>query len=88
MPGASAPSTRRTARSSTPSSPGIARFYGAIKRDRNANNVCGVSPIFLTMELLAHGRTTPLRGEQFGYATCPADDANTSVVTVCGLVFS
>ena len=26
--------------------------------------------------------------EQFGYATCPADDANTSVVTVCGLVFS
>ena len=65
-----------------------ARFYGAIKRDRNANNVCGVSPIFLTMELLANGRTTPLRGEQFGYATCPADDANTSVVTVCGLVFS
>ena len=64
-----------------------ARFYGAIKRDRNANNVCGVSPIFLTMELLANGRTTALRGEQFGYATCPADDANTSVVTVCGVVF-
>lgn len=63
------------------------RFFGEIKRIQNVNNVCGVSPIVLTMEMLAGGRPTPLRGEQFGYATCPADDANTSVVTVCGVVF-
>jgi len=57
-------------------------FFGAIKQVQDRNNVCGVAPIFLTMQLLGG-----LPGEQWGYAVCPADDAETSAVTVTGMVF-
>ncbi len=55
-------------------------FYGAIERVQDTNNVCGVSPIYLTLRMLA-----PLAGQSHGYAVCPADQANTSVVTICGV---
>jgi MEMO1 family protein len=55
-------------------------FYSAIDRVQDANNVCGVSPIYLTLRLLA-----PLHGQSHGYAVCPADVKNTSVVTICGV---
>ena len=32
--------------------------------------------------------TGDLPGEQLGYATCPADEQNTSVVTVTGMLFA
>ena len=57
-------------------------FFGAIKQVQDRNNVCGVAPIFLTMQLLGG-----LAGEQCGYAICPADECDTSVVTVTGMVF-
>jgi MEMO1 family protein len=56
------------------------RFFGAIRQVNDANNVCGVAPIYLTMRLLGD-----LRGQQTGYAVCPADQAETSVVTICGV---
>lgn len=55
-------------------------FHGAIQRVQDANNVCGVTPIYLTLRLLA-----PQHGENLGYAVCPADEAQTSVVTICGV---
>jgi AmmeMemoRadiSam system protein B len=55
-------------------------FHNAIRRVQDRNNVCGVSPIYLTLRLLA-----PLKGLSHGYAVCPADQANTSVVTICGV---
>ncbi len=55
-------------------------FYDAIRRVQDRNNVCGVTPIYLTLRLLA-----PLKGLSQGYAVCPADQANTSVVTICGV---
>lgn len=57
-------------------------FFGEIRRIRDGNNVCGVSPIYLTMRTLA--ATT---GEPVGYAVCPADEVDTSVVTVGGMIF-
>jgi AmmeMemoRadiSam system protein B len=57
-------------------------FFHAIHRVRDQNNVCGVAPIYLTMRLLGAVEGTPV-----GYAVCPADDENTSVVTVGGMVF-
>ncbi len=60
-----------------------AAFLAAIRREHNRNNVCGVAPIALTMQLLGD-----LPGEQWGYATCPADDNDTSVVTVTGMMFA
>jgi AmmeMemoRadiSam system protein B len=58
-------------------------FFGVIKRDRDHNNVCGVAPIYLSLAALGS-----VKGEQVGYATCPADAHDTSVVTVCGMVFT
>ncbi|NJN83650.1 MAG: AmmeMemoRadiSam system protein B [Caldilineaceae bacterium] len=57
-------------------------FFSAIKRVQDRNNVCGVSPIYLTMRLLG-----VVSGHRAGYATCPADEQGTSVVTVAGMVF-
>jgi AmmeMemoRadiSam system protein B len=55
-------------------------FYAAIQRVQDANNVCGVTPIYLTLRLLG-----PRRGENLAYAVCPADQNCTSVVTICGV---
>jgi MEMO1 family protein len=57
-----------------------AGFYQLIQGVQDENNVCGVSPIYLTLRLLA-----PASGHNHGYATCPADEQNTSVVTICGI---
>ncbi len=57
-------------------------FWDVIKEYEDAKNVCGVSPFYLTLKLVG-----PVEGEQAGYAVCPADDQNTSVVSVCGMVF-
>ncbi len=63
-------------------------FRGAIGRVDNRNNVCGVSPIYLTMRMVEQDRPNGgLVGRQFGYASCPADDADTSAVTVAGMIF-
>ena len=59
------------------------QFLTSIRGVQDRNNVCGVAPIYLTMQLLGD-----VTGEQVGYATCPADDAGTSVVTVTGMMFA
>jgi len=58
------------------------QFYRTIRGVRDENNVCGVAPIYLTMRAI-----NATAGEAVGYATCPADDFETSVVTVGGMVF-
>jgi hypothetical protein len=57
-------------------------FYRAISTINDAHNVCGVAPIYLTMRLLGN-----VEGTAAGYATCPADNDNTSVVTVGGMIW-
>lgn len=57
-------------------------FYSSIQRVGDANNVCGLSPVYFALKAL--GAT---EGECVAYATCPADENNTSVVTVAGVVF-
>jgi predicted class III extradiol MEMO1 family dioxygenase len=59
-----------------------AAFFAAISRVADCNNVCGVAPIYLTLRLLGDAV-----GEQAGYAVCPADEQDTSAVTVTGMVF-
>lgn len=58
------------------------KFLAAIQQVGDRNNVCGVVPIYLALHAL--GR---VQGEPCGYATCPADPAGTSVVTICGMIF-
>ncbi len=55
-------------------------FFSAIERVQDENNVCGVSPIYLALRLLG-----VRKGQRLGYSVCPADQNQTSVVTVCGV---
>lgn len=57
-------------------------FLAAIKRVEDRNNVCGVSPIYLALKLAGRGV-----GEQVSYDRCPADENETSLVSVCGVLF-
>lgn len=58
-------------------------FLDEIRRVRDANNVCGVAPIYLAMQS-AQGAL----GTQHTYHVAPADDDFTSVVTIAGVTFT
>lgn len=58
-------------------------FFAEIKAVGDCNNVCGVVPIYLAMRA-AQG----VQGIPAGYAICPADEQNTSVVTIAGVRFA
>ncbi|MEM7129068.1 MAG: AmmeMemoRadiSam system protein B [Chloroflexota bacterium] len=62
-------------------------FFKSICAVEDRNNVCGVSPIYLTMRLLEMNGGQ-IRGEQHGYDVCPADEQGSSVVTISGVLFS
>lgn len=57
-------------------------FFESIRRVRDRHNVCGVAPIYFTLRLLG-----PVEGILAGYASCPADEADTSAVTIGGMIF-
>jgi AmmeMemoRadiSam system protein B len=57
-------------------------FFQSISQVGDRNNVCGLAPIYLALQLLG-----PTEGRIVDYEVCPADEAGTSVVTVCGVVF-
>jgi AmmeMemoRadiSam system protein B len=57
-------------------------FFEAIRAVENRNNVCGVSSIFLTLQLLS-----PVAGQAVAYDLCPADQRGTSSVSICGVLF-
>ncbi len=55
-------------------------FFEGVSRIEDRNNVCGLSPIYLTMRMLS-----PVSGEQVAYDRCPADLENTSIVSICSM---
>jgi AmmeMemoRadiSam system protein B len=57
-------------------------FFEGIKRQHDAFNVCGLPAIYGALRLLA-----PVQGERTGYAQCPADDQDASLVSICGVVW-
>jgi len=57
-------------------------FFAAIRRVEDRNNVCGASPFYLALRLLGE-----VEGQVVAYDQCPADQRNTSLVSVCGMVF-
>ena len=58
-------------------------FFAAIERVGDRRNVCGLPPIYLALRTLA-----PVEGEQVAYERCPADQNGTSLVSVCGIIFT
>jgi len=57
-------------------------FWRIIQRVEDENNVCGVAPFYLSIQAAG-----AVEGSRAGYAVCPADEENTSVVTIGGVVF-
>lgn len=59
-----------------------AGFFRELQRAQDCNNVCGLPPIYLALRLLG-----PVTGETVAYDQCPADDHDTSWVSVAGVVW-
>jgi len=57
-------------------------FFGALRDVGDRNNVCGLPPIYMALRFLGD-----VRGAAVAYDQCPADDRNTSWVSVAGLVW-
>jgi AmmeMemoRadiSam system protein B len=55
--------------------------FDVVKRDGDRRRICGLAPIYLALRLL--GETT---GKVTGYAQCPADQHDTSCVSICGVL--
>lgn len=58
-----------------------AAFFEELKAEGDRRNVCGLPPIYLTLRLLEETTGSPA-----GYAICPADPQDTSVVTIAGVI--
>jgi AmmeMemoRadiSam system protein B len=59
-----------------------AGFFAQLKDVEDSNNVCGLPPIYLSLRLL--GET---KGEMVAYDQCPADEDDTSWVSVAGMLW-
>lgn len=59
------------------------RFLSSVAAIADRTNICGVAPLYLGLRLLGESR-----GNSMAYQHCPADDSDTSVVSVCGITFS
>lgn len=57
-------------------------FFDFMKAGQFERNVCGLSPFYLTLSALQK-----TKGQTISYDLCPADQNNSSFVSVCGLVW-
>ncbi len=63
------------------------RFFETVRQVGDRYNVCGLSPIYLALRLLAATRGSSRgTGHEVAYDTCPADDPGTSFVSICGVI--
>jgi len=60
-----------------------AGFYQRVAAVEDRNRICGFSPLYLMLRFLG-----PVRGQQVAYQHCPADAADTSLVSICGLLLN
>lgn len=58
-------------------------FFQQLRDERDARKVCGLPPIYMMLRLLGDGQGTLL-----DYTLCPADNQNTSFVSICGMLLS
>ncbi len=56
-------------------------FLDFMKGEQYKRNVCGLSSFYFTLDILEQSR-----GQTLAYERCPADNNNTSYVSVCGIV--
>ena len=56
-------------------------WYSQIAAVNDRNRICGFSPTYLLLRYLDQ-----TSGSQIAYAQCPADEQDTSLVSICGLL--
>jgi len=56
-------------------------FFNLMQAGQHERNVCGLSSFYFILDILRQSK-----GQMIAYDRCPADQANTSFVSVCGLV--
>lgn len=56
-------------------------FFNLMQSGQYRRNVCGLSPFYFTLDVLEE-----TKGQTIAYDRCPADQNNTSYVSVCGMV--
>ena len=56
-------------------------FYDRIAAVEDRNRICGFSPLYLMLSYLG-----PTTGQRVAYEHCPADAADASLVSICGLL--
>jgi AmmeMemoRadiSam system protein B len=57
-------------------------FFDFMKAGQFERNVCGLAPFYFTLRVLES-----TRGQSLAYDRCPADENDTSFVSVCGMVW-
>ena len=57
-------------------------FLNFMQAGQYQRNVCGLAPFYFSLSVLDHSQ-----GQTIAYDRCPADNDNTSFVSVCGIVF-
>lgn len=55
------------------------RFYGLSMEDQDSRKICGLSSIYLMLRVIGNAE-----GETIQYDQCPADETNTSLVSIAG----
>lgn len=60
-----------------------ADFYRRIQEANDRNRICGFAPLYLMLRYL-----DAREGIKVAYDQCPADQTNTSLVSICGLLLS
>ncbi len=57
-------------------------FIDISRKESDQRKICGIPPIYVALKLLAGSQ-----GESMGYKQCPADNKNTSYVSIVGSIF-
>lgn len=58
-------------------------FFEEIRSEGDQRRICGMPPIYLALSVLSG-----CRGLLTGYAQCPASEDGTSLVSICGMVYT
>lgn len=57
-------------------------FYSIIQKEKDRRHVCGVPPIYIALSSMP-----ATQGTSVGYAQCPASPDQTSLVSICGVLY-
>ncbi len=58
------------------------QFLQSVLENGNANNVCGLYPLYAALRAFGYES-----GTAAGYAQCDADETGTSIVSIGGILF-